>query len=593
MNKTKAFSIFSIRKPGIYMITGSNGGGKTTFIENELKNKQTQSEDIAYFAQKNWKYKTTARKYLAFPEINSQLVEKYCNLFSIDAYHLDKDIQELSGGEFVKIELVRTLSLDTALLILDEPTNNLDNRTTEILSDVLRELSKRKIIFLVSHDKRLDKLSDKTIFINQGQVEVSTLIELEEADVEEQKKKFVLNRKIFLYLLKSKFNMLMLFFILVLTSLLTIIVSNTILYSVPMENELTSDNYFEMLDIGENYSRYFDTVMIASEAAEKFQKPNYLSVDELTDLNKKEYINQIYIINQSYINELKMDNSQLELLSLPEIVTSSPNYRNSFPVSSTKLIKGRLPKDGKKEIALSFAQLEKFFNYGSNEEESVIGERVLIKGVPFEIVGIVNSPVAAISYSNQMQQYGATKVSNENASQLNEMLATLKKQGYEEPNFSNIFIETTTNKPLELLNCLEVYGPSYQYASNYVDQAIQLSLYKEKLTPIISVSVILSVIISALILTFGRKSFNLVSGFVNDMSNLNFRPRKNKRMLYLVLMIDYMLSVPICLIWNQLIIGGKTGFIMLLPTLGISLVMFMGTLFLMNYRDKKNASRNL
>lgn len=147
MNNTEAFSIFSIKTPGMYVIVGNNGSGKTTFIENELKNKQSQQLDIAYFGQKNWKYKTTVRKFLEFPEINPQLVKKYCELFSIDAHYLDKDIQALSGGEFVKVELVRTLSLNTAIIILDEPTNSLDNRSTEILSNVLCELSKTKVIF--------------------------------------------------------------------------------------------------------------------------------------------------------------------------------------------------------------------------------------------------------------------------------------------------------------------------------------------------------------------------------------------------------------------------------------------------------------
>ncbi|MBC1499110.1 ATP-binding cassette domain-containing protein [Listeria weihenstephanensis] len=592
MNNTKAFSIFSIKKPGIYLITGSNGGGKTTFIERELKNKQSRQKDIAYFAQKNWKYKTTVRQFLAFPEINPHLVKQYCELFSIDAHYLDKDIRALSGGEFVKVELVRTLSLDTAMIILDELTNNLDNGSTEILSNVLSELSKTKIIFLVSHDKRLEHFSEKTILIENGQIEVSSAIELEETRLEMLTKKFVLNRKIFSYLLKSKFNILMLSFILVLTSLLTIIVSNTILYTVPMDAELESDYYFEMLDIGENYSRYFDTVMTSSEAEEKFQNLNYLSIDELRELNNKEYINQIYVVDQAYINELTLDNSKLDLLALPEIVTSSPNYETSFPLSKKMLIKGRFPEDNEKEIALSFAQLEKFFDYNSNEE-SVIGEQIEINGVLHEIVGIVSSPVAAISYSNQMQRYGVAEVADKNVAQLTKMLATLKEQGYEDPYFAKIFIETNTKKSLELLDYLEVHGPSYQYASNYVDQAVQLSFYKEKLTSIIPISVILSVIISALILAFGQRSFNLVSGFLNDMANLNFKPRKNKRLLYFIMMIDYMISVPICLAWNQLIIGSTAGFIMMLPTMGISLVMFIVTLFLMNYRDKKNDSRNL
>ncbi|WP_241434106.1 ABC transporter permease [Listeria riparia] len=141
-----------------------------------------------------------------------------------------------------------------------------------------------------------------------------------------------------------------------------------------------------------------------------------------------------------------MDNAKLELLALPKIITSSSNYENSFPVSNTKLVKGRLPEDNKNEIALSFAQLEKFFNYDSKAEASIIGERVVINGAPFKIVGIVNSPVAAISYSNQMQQYGATEVSDKNTAQLNDMLSNLQKQGYEDPHFVSIFIETTTKK---------------------------------------------------------------------------------------------------------------------------------------------------
>ncbi|EFR98293.1 ABC transporter, ATP-binding/permease protein, partial [Listeria ivanovii FSL F6-596] len=47
MTKTNKFSIFSIKKPGIYTITGSNGSGKTTFIENELKGNTEKAKDVA------------------------------------------------------------------------------------------------------------------------------------------------------------------------------------------------------------------------------------------------------------------------------------------------------------------------------------------------------------------------------------------------------------------------------------------------------------------------------------------------------------------------------------------------------------------
>ncbi|EAG7265893.1 ABC transporter ATP-binding protein, partial [Listeria monocytogenes] len=69
------------------------------FIENELKNNSNKVKDVAYFAQKNWKYKTSVEKYLHFPKTNPSLIHKYCELFSVDNYYLEKDIQLLSGGE--------------------------------------------------------------------------------------------------------------------------------------------------------------------------------------------------------------------------------------------------------------------------------------------------------------------------------------------------------------------------------------------------------------------------------------------------------------------------------------------------------------
>lgn len=592
MTKTNKFSIFSIKKPGIYTITGSNGSGKTTFIENELKGNTVKAKDVAYFAQKNWKYKTTVEKYLHFPETNPKLVEKYCEALSIDSYCLDKDIQSLSGGEFVKVALVRTLALDTPIIILDEPTNNLDNGSSEILANILSELSKTKIIYLVSHDTRLEHLFDKTILVNKSEVEVSPLIELENSRIPIREKNVVANGKMITDLVKSKFNFLMLAFIVVLTILLTNIVATIILQSVPIEDELASDYDFELLDIAENYSRYFAIEMTDSELENKFQEPNSLSANELIELQNKKYMEKIYVVDDSYTNELTLDNSKFEVLALPEIITSSPNYLNAFPVTKMHLVKGRLPKDDAKEIALSYAQIKKYFN-DNVSEESAIGGKVEFKDDSYEIVGIVNAPVAAISYSSQMQQYGAVEVTDNSSETLNNILLQLEKQDYDDPNFSIISMKLASKNQHELLDYLKDHGPSYQYASNYVDSALQLSFYKQNLTKIILITVLFSLIVSALIFIFGRKSFSLINGFLNDMSNLNFKPKKNKRFIYLIMLLDFLVCVPAFLIVSRLIIGHSIGMLMVLPALVISLIIFMITLLFMNYRDKKNDFRNL
>ncbi|EJU3068979.1 ATP-binding cassette domain-containing protein [Listeria monocytogenes] len=591
MNKINKFSIFSITKPGIYTITSSNGSGKTTFIENELKNNTNKVKDVAYFAQKNWKYKTSVEKYLHFPKTNPNLIQKYCELFSVDNYYLEKDIQLLSGGEFVKVELVRTLALDSSIIILDEPTNNLDNKSSEILANILSELAKTKIIYLVSHDTRLEHFFDKTIFVDKDRIEVSSNVEIEQNEIQVNSKRVVSNGRILKYLLSSKFNFLMFAFIIVLTILLTNITSTIILRSVPIEENLTSDYNFELMDIAENYSRYFNIEMTESEIEDEFQEPNHLTTNELIELQDKDYIKQIYVVDESYINEFVLDNSKFEVLALPEIITDSPNYVNAFPVTKMHLTKGRFPKDDAKEIALSFAQLKKFF-HDDISEESAIGNKLEFENELYEIVGIVNSPVAAISYSKQVSK-GTVEVEDKTSEKLNNILLKLEKENYDNPNFSIISIKLASKNQHELLNYLKVHGPSYQYASNYVDSISQVAFYKQNLAKILLISVIFSLIVSVLIFIFGRKSFSLINGFLNDMSNLNFTPRKNKRFIYVIMILDFLLSMPACLLVSRVIIGDNIGMLMILPTLGGSAIMFMLTLLLMSYRDKKNDFRNL
>ncbi|MCN06486.1 ABC transporter ATP-binding protein, partial [Listeria monocytogenes] len=583
--------IFSITKPGIHTITGSNGSGKTTFIENELKNNTNKVKDVAYFAQKNWKYKTSVEKYLHFPKTNPSVVQKYCELFSVDNYYLEKDIQLLSGGEFVKVELVRTLALDSSIIILDEPTNNLDNKSSEILANILSELAKTKIIYLVSHDTRLEHFFDKTIFVDKDRIEVSSNVEIEQNEIQVNSKRVVSNGRILKYLLSSKFNFLMFAFIIVLTILLTNITSTIILRSVPIEENLTSDYNFELMDIAENYSRYFNIEMTESEIEDEFQEPNHLTTNELIELQDKDYIKQIYVVDESYINEFVLDNSKFEVLALPEIITDSPNYVNAFPVTKMHLTKGRFPKDDAKEIALSFAQLKKFF-HDDISEESAIGNKLEFENELYEIVGIVNSPVAAISYSKQVSK-GTVEVEDKTSEKLNNILLKLEKENYDNPNFSIISIKLASKNQHELLNYLKVHGPSYQYASNYVDSISQVAFYKQNLAKILLISVIFSLIVSVLIFIFGRKSFSLINGFLNDMSNLNFTPRKNKRFIYVIMILDFLLSMPACLLVSRVIIGDNIGMLMILPTLGGSAIMFMLTLLLMSYRDKKNDFRNL
>ena len=67
---------------------------------------------------------------------------------------LDSYPSEISGGEYRRVLLARILTLDTPILIVDEPTSNLDEKSAVIVREVLKETHEAgKSLIVVTHDK--------------------------------------------------------------------------------------------------------------------------------------------------------------------------------------------------------------------------------------------------------------------------------------------------------------------------------------------------------------------------------------------------------------------------------------------------------
>ena len=81
---------------------------------------------------------------------------KILNIYNIK----NKAFQELSGGQRQKVLLARSLCATDKLLILDEPSNNLDQTSREEFYLLLMKLNKELgiTIIMISHDNDLDKL---------------------------------------------------------------------------------------------------------------------------------------------------------------------------------------------------------------------------------------------------------------------------------------------------------------------------------------------------------------------------------------------------------------------------------------------------
>lgn len=184
------FSYIFKRKERIGLV-GANGSGKSTFLNLITQNLKPDAGKIVtgetivfgYYHQKGLQLKEDKRVIEVIRDIAdyipiaggkkitaSQMLEKF--LFPSNKHYLYAS--QLSGGERKRLYLLTILMKNPNFLILDEPTNDLDIFTLQVLEDYL--VNYEGCLLVVSHDRYfMDKLVDH-LFVLNGDGTVSDVI---------------------------------------------------------------------------------------------------------------------------------------------------------------------------------------------------------------------------------------------------------------------------------------------------------------------------------------------------------------------------------------------------------------------------------
>jgi ATP-binding cassette subfamily F protein uup len=171
------FSATILRGDKVGLI-GPNGAGKTTLLKLILGELQPTSGtvrqgskiEVAYFDQMRSTLDLDATladtispgsEWVEFAGQRKHVMS-YLNDFLFSPERANSPVRTLSGGERNRVLLARLFALPANVLVLDEPTNDLDIDTLELLEELLQ--SYKGTVFLVSHDRRfLDNVVTSTI----------------------------------------------------------------------------------------------------------------------------------------------------------------------------------------------------------------------------------------------------------------------------------------------------------------------------------------------------------------------------------------------------------------------------------------------
>lgn len=201
-SSTKALTNINLKfdNTGIGFIIGSSGSGKSTLLNliggldsPSSGNIIIDNKNISNF--KDIEYDSYRNTYVGFIFQEFNILEQYSVYENIElaiklqkkqidqSYFVElltnlginelenRKINELSGGQKQRVAIARALIKNPKIILADEPTGNLDSKASSQIFDILKEISKNKLVIVVSHDEEAaKKYADRIIKIEDGEM---------------------------------------------------------------------------------------------------------------------------------------------------------------------------------------------------------------------------------------------------------------------------------------------------------------------------------------------------------------------------------------------------------------------------------------
>ncbi|HBF5738409.1 TPA: ABC transporter ATP-binding protein [Clostridioides difficile] len=104
-------------------------------------------------------------------EVDEPFIKELLKSLGLENKH-DVLPNTLSGGQQQRVAIARALATRPAIILADEPTGNLDSKTSDEVMSILKSMSKKysQTLVMITHDDSIAQMADRVIFIEDGRM---------------------------------------------------------------------------------------------------------------------------------------------------------------------------------------------------------------------------------------------------------------------------------------------------------------------------------------------------------------------------------------------------------------------------------------